>query len=228
MRGVLVRRVGAELSARRHRAETRLHRRTHDACTPPDAPLALSIACPPTRPTLPRLPLPCPCVLQPGDLAIVDFSASRVDTGEELLGASRSSMRLDTDDADTTFLPGIVAIMGGMRPGEERVAPLTFPTDGVWLGGRVCVWQARCSCVRWVGGWVRVPSKHTLNRRACLRATCRDVPARPAAGRGGERADKDDGAFLVRPARGMCVCVGGAGAGGLGDGRRGRGTWGWG
>ena len=154
MRGVLVRRVGAELSARRHCAETRLHRRTHDACTPPDAPLALSIACPPTRPTLPRLPLPCPCVLQPGDLAIVDFSASRVDTGEELLGASRSSMRLDTDDADTTFLPGIVAIMGGMRPGEERVAPLTFPTDGVW----VCGWVAGCVCGRRdvgvLGGWV--------------------------------------------------------------------------
>jgi hypothetical protein len=44
--------------------------------------------------------------LQQGDLAIVDFSAARVDTGEELVGAARQSMRLDTDDADTTFLPG--------------------------------------------------------------------------------------------------------------------------
>ena len=44
--------------------------------------------------------------LQQGDLAIVDFSAARVDTGEELVGAARQSMRLDTYDADTTFLPG--------------------------------------------------------------------------------------------------------------------------
>lgn len=67
---------------------------------------------------------------QRGDLAIVDFSASRADTGEELLGAERRSMRLDTDDADRTFLPGIVDILMGMRAGEERVAPLVFPTDG--------------------------------------------------------------------------------------------------
>lgn len=67
--------------------------------------------------------------LQRGDLAIVDFSASRADTGEELLGAERRSMRLDTDDADRTFLPGIVDILVGMRAGEERVAPLVFPTD---------------------------------------------------------------------------------------------------
>lgn len=39
-------------------------------------------------------------------------------------------MRLDTDDADRTFLPGIVDILVGMRAGEERVAPLVFPTDG--------------------------------------------------------------------------------------------------
>ncbi len=44
--------------------------------------------------------------LQQGDLAIVNFSAKRADTGEELPGATRNSMRLDTDDADTTFLPG--------------------------------------------------------------------------------------------------------------------------
>ena len=73
--------------------------------------------------------------LQPGDLAIVDFSAKRADTGEELVGAQRQSMRLDTDDADTTFLPGVVAIMAGMRQGEERQAPLTFPTDGAWAVG---------------------------------------------------------------------------------------------
>lgn len=67
--------------------------------------------------------------LQPGDLAIVDFSAARADTGEELVGATRQSMRLDTDDADETFLPGIVAIISGMKAGEEKEAPLTFPTD---------------------------------------------------------------------------------------------------
>ncbi|KAL4430146.1 hypothetical protein ABPG77_004928 [Micractinium sp. CCAP 211/92] len=67
--------------------------------------------------------------LQRGDLAIIDFSASRADTGEELLGAERRSMRLDTDDADRTFLPGIVDILLGMRAGEERLAPLVFPTD---------------------------------------------------------------------------------------------------
>lgn len=67
--------------------------------------------------------------LQRGDLAIVDFSAARVDNGEDLLGATRKSMRLDTDDADVTFLPGIVGVMTGMKAGEERVAPLTFPTD---------------------------------------------------------------------------------------------------
>lgn len=44
--------------------------------------------------------------LQQGDLAIVNFSAKRADTGEELPGATRNSMRLDTDDADETFLPG--------------------------------------------------------------------------------------------------------------------------
>ncbi|KAI7839381.1 hypothetical protein COHA_006906 [Chlorella ohadii] len=67
--------------------------------------------------------------LQQGDLAIVNFSAKRADTGEELPGATRNSMRLDTDDADTTFLPGIVAIMMDMKPGEEKVAPLRFPSD---------------------------------------------------------------------------------------------------
>lgn len=67
--------------------------------------------------------------LQQGDLAIVDFSAARVDSGEELVGAARQSMRLDTDDANTTFLPGIVEVITGMKAGEERVAPLTFPTD---------------------------------------------------------------------------------------------------
>jgi hypothetical protein len=148
--------------------------------------------------------MPLFSALQPGDLAIVDFSAKRADDGEELPYAARTSMRLDTDDADSTFLPGerrrwpgqgrntlnlgnppasdahprrllhllarvdcllawlaplgptypggnkggvghlrstmhpppppcwagIVAILEGMRPGEEKETAMTFPTDG--------------------------------------------------------------------------------------------------
>lgn len=65
------------------------------------------LACPHAHPTPHRcLQVVADRGLQRGDLAIVDFSAKRADNGEELVGATRSSMRIDTDDADRTFLPG--------------------------------------------------------------------------------------------------------------------------
>lgn len=81
---------------------------------PPVADLLPS--CQPGPPALRRLfsallphPLPLPVLhlpAQPGDLTIVDFTAKRADNGEDLPFAARTSMRLDTDDANSTFLPG--------------------------------------------------------------------------------------------------------------------------
>ena len=79
--------------------------------------------------------------LQQGDLAIVDFSAARVDTGEELVGAARQSMRLDTDDADTTFLPG-GWLMAGRALGVFA-----------WKALRVCL--PACACVMFECGQAR-------------------------------------------------------------------------
>jgi trigger factor len=64
-----------------------------------------------------------------GDVVIVDFSATRADTGEPLPGTQRQGMRMDTDTADEEFLPGVVDAMEGMQVGESRVAPITFPTS---------------------------------------------------------------------------------------------------
>lgn len=82
-------------------------------------PLLRPLDCACTRRPPPPLPRRSPQVvadrgLQQGDLAIVDFAAKRADTGEELLGATRNSMRLDSDDANETFLPG------GARAGAQR------------------------------------------------------------------------------------------------------------
>jgi hypothetical protein len=196
--------------------------------------------------------MPLFSALQPGDLAIVDFSAKRADDGEELPYAARTSMRLDTDDADSTFLPGerrrwpgqgrntlnlgnppasdahprrllhllarvdcllawlaplgptypggnkggvghlrstmhpppppcwagIVAILEGMRPGEEKETAMTFPTDETFqpatLRGAEVV--ARVKMVElfafelpevWVGGWgARGSAHHREGREA--------------------------------------------------------------
>jgi trigger factor len=63
-----------------------------------------------------------------GDVAIVDFEAADASTGDAIPAAARQSMRLDTDVADAEFLPGVVAAMEGMVPGEERATTITFPT----------------------------------------------------------------------------------------------------
>lgn len=95
---------------------------------------------PPASGRLPRLPPPRAVQvvadrgLQRGDLAIVDFSAKRADTGEELVGATRSSMRLDTDDADKTFLPGA----WGWGEGYTWAVWAAVWGGAVWRGGTGC------------------------------------------------------------------------------------------
>lgn len=186
--------------------------------------------------------------LQRGDLAIVDFSARRVDTGEDLLGATRQSMRLDTDDADFTFLPGtlggeagrgvwggliflerrvlagggagrmgpwtltstptavlalqpqplagIVDIITGMRPGEEREAPLRFPTDGACacppVGLHMLGWGGCSAGLQHIGGQLPGPSADCSWRLCVPLPTCRVLPACAATGCGGSGDCQDD------------------------------------
>lgn len=65
--------------------------------------------------------------LQLGDVAIIDFAAAVAETGEAIPGAGREGMQLDTETADTAFLPGVAAAMEGMRAGDTRETTITLP-----------------------------------------------------------------------------------------------------
>ena len=65
--------------------------------------------------------------IQMGDVAIIDFTAVVAESGETIPGASREGMQLDTETADTAFLPGVAATMEGMKPGETRETTITLP-----------------------------------------------------------------------------------------------------
>ena len=65
--------------------------------------------------------------LQVGDVAIIDFSATVAETGEAIPGSGREGMQLDTEVADTAFLPGVAAAMVGMRSGDSKETTITLP-----------------------------------------------------------------------------------------------------
>lgn len=62
-----------------------------------------------------------------GDVAIIDFAAAVAESGETIPGASRQGMQLDTETADTAFLPGVAAALEGMRAGETRETTIVMP-----------------------------------------------------------------------------------------------------
>jgi trigger factor len=65
-----------------------------------------------------------------GDVVIIDFAASLAETKTPILGTQRKGMQLDTETADTSFMPGVVDLLEGMKSGESKTeAPLTFPSD---------------------------------------------------------------------------------------------------
>jgi trigger factor len=65
--------------------------------------------------------------VEKGDVVIIDFDAS-ID-GEQIPGAMRQGMQLDTDTADEDFLPGVAEALKGMITGEEKETQVTFPTS---------------------------------------------------------------------------------------------------
>ena len=65
--------------------------------------------------------------VQKGDVVIIDFDAS-ID-GEQIPGAMRQGMQLDTDTADEDFLPGVSEALMGMNVGEDKETQVTFPTS---------------------------------------------------------------------------------------------------
>jgi trigger factor len=65
--------------------------------------------------------------VQKGDVVIIDFDASI--NGEQIPGAMRQGMQLDTDTADEDFLPGVAQALEGMTTGEEKETQVTFPTS---------------------------------------------------------------------------------------------------
>lgn len=69
--------------------------------------------------------------LQPGDIAVLDLQAERVEGPEEadpLLEPKQEKFNLDTTATDTN-LPGLVEALEDMKPGDEREFELTFPED---------------------------------------------------------------------------------------------------
>lgn len=65
--------------------------------------------------------------VQKGDVVVIDFDASV--EGEQIPGAMRQGMQLDTDTADEEFLPGVSEAIVGMNTGDEKESKVTFPTS---------------------------------------------------------------------------------------------------
>ncbi len=65
--------------------------------------------------------------VQKGDVVVIDFDASV--EGEQIPGAMRQGMQLDTDTADEDFLPGVSEALVGMNTGDDKESKLTFPTS---------------------------------------------------------------------------------------------------
>ena len=65
--------------------------------------------------------------VEKGDVVIIDFDAYIND--EQIPGALRQGMKLDTDTADEDFLPGVTEAILGMQSGEEKETKVTFPTS---------------------------------------------------------------------------------------------------
>ena len=65
--------------------------------------------------------------VEKGDVVIIDFDAS-VD-GQQIPGAMRQGMQLDTDTADEDFLPGVAEALMGMVTGDDKESTVTFPTS---------------------------------------------------------------------------------------------------
>jgi len=65
--------------------------------------------------------------IEKGDVVILDFDAYI--NGEQIPGAVRQGMQLDTDTADEDFLPGVSDAIAGMKAGEEKETKITFPTS---------------------------------------------------------------------------------------------------
>ena len=65
--------------------------------------------------------------VQKGDVVIIDFDAA-VD-GQQIPGAARQGMQLDTDTADEDFLPGVSEALMGMVTGDDKESKITFPTS---------------------------------------------------------------------------------------------------
>eukprot|EP00898_Chlorokybus_atmophyticus_P006682 jgi/Chlat1/7014/Chrsp56S06659 len=68
--------------------------------------------------------------IQKGDVAVINFSSTRVNAdgtpGDRILGAEGQGFQLDTDE-ESRLLPGFVSSLLGATVGDERVFDLTFP-----------------------------------------------------------------------------------------------------
>lgn len=62
-----------------------------------------------------------------GDVAVVSFSGSYVDTGEAIVGGTAEALEVELDDG--RMIPGFVEGILGMTIGEERQVSCQFPDD---------------------------------------------------------------------------------------------------
>eukprot|EP00208_Stichococcus_sp_RCC1054_P004255 CAMPEP_0206139378 /NCGR_PEP_ID=MMETSP1473-20131121/5719_1 /ASSEMBLY_ACC=CAM_ASM_001109 /TAXON_ID=1461547 /ORGANISM="Stichococcus sp, Strain RCC1054" /LENGTH=542 /DNA_ID=CAMNT_0053533143 /DNA_START=35 /DNA_END=1663 /DNA_ORIENTATION=- len=83
--------------------------------------------------------------LERGDIAICQFNAFRAETGEPIPGSQQANMRLNTATADTSYIPGLVAGMEGMVPGDRREVAVTFPDN--WEPESLAGLAAKCDVV---------------------------------------------------------------------------------
>lgn len=65
--------------------------------------------------------------LQMGDVCVADVTVKRNDVSENNIVSRQQGVQLDTDTAETSFVPGAVAQMMGMKVGEQREVVVTLP-----------------------------------------------------------------------------------------------------
>jgi len=67
--------------------------------------------------------------MQPGDVVVIDLNVCQPGQKEPMQGASRKGYRMDTGKTTATYLAGLIEGMEGMKSGDERTIPTSFPED---------------------------------------------------------------------------------------------------